>query len=450
MMRIWLLCLLPSVNMLLAAKHNDVTPATEAMEVISRSSGRLALQIFMGLERLEPNKNIVFSPLAIHSILALSAEGAGGQTRQQLRHLLRLAPEHVSLLKTGYRQLLLALQDPSNNITLDLATGLFFSDNYAFRYDWVDTAITCYDALVQRMDFYAHPERSRQDINQWLANRTDQEVTGFMPQGSVNALTLLVMVSAVYFQGEWMHAFDLARTQLLPFNEAVNVAQDMVMMTQTARYRYADLPSRRFKILEIPYFQRQFGMYIIRPDDIAGVDTIANGLNLDILNDVMDDVMLPREVTLTFPQFQVSQRLNLRSVLGHLGLTKLFSPSLSELGLISSGAELFATELAHSVRLEVSERGTKAISGTIQIVALAAEKKIDFIVDRPFIFVVRHNPSRTFLFFGRIIKPPEGDTSIGDFLIRLVNLNRGSSTHIPSVYVWLTCLLSCVVILAAS
>ena len=403
---------------------NEVLREPNPLELVSNSNGRLALDLFRALQRHAPSQNIVFSPVAISTLLALTASGARGRSLQELCRVLGVQPHEIPYLKYGFAELLDNLHDPDNNCTINVATGLFFSYGYAFRYDFVDHAITYYDAIIDRLDFREDPEHARHSINAWVANRTDNTITKLLPAGSVNALTLMIMATAVYFHAGWMYPFDITKSQVKPFNLAVNVAEDMLMMTNKRKYRFADLPKQRFKILEMPYSTGSVSLYVIRPDQITGIESVSSGLTIDRLNNIMDNMMVSRDVTLTFPQFTVTQDISLRSVLGAIGLKRIFSPSLAELWDMSKGAELSVSELAHAVRLEVTEEGTEGMGGIGQIIALAAMKKVDFNVDRPFIFIIRHNPSKTILFIGRIIKPPVGDTSIGDYFIKLAALNQ--------------------------
>jgi len=404
--------------------------------LVSLVSGRLAMKLYQAIIKLIPGRNVVFSPIAITSMLAISLTGSGGQTRQQLLSLLQLDSADVAELKYGFKKLLYSLQHPHNNSTFTLANALFFSDGYEFKPEFVDDIVRYYSALVNKMNFVDNPEESRRTINDLVANRTEFKILELLPPGSVNALTLLMMTTAIYFHAEWMYPFDAKNTELKPFNLAANHYADMVMMTNKKRYRY--YAHQKFKILEIPYSSGTYSCYVLRPDTISGISDMESVISVDLLNNVIDNLMYHRPVTLTLPSFHISQDISLRSVLGSMGVEELFSPALSDLSGASTGAELFISELAHAVKLHFNEKGTEGVAGIGQIMAMAVDKRIDFNVNRPFMFLIRHKATKTILFIGRIVRPPAGTkTSIGKYEARLQSASIAWTIQ-QSTYTWHT------------
>lgn len=44
------------------------------------------------------------------------------------------------------------------------------------------------------------------------------KIKDLLKPGTVNAMTRLALVNAIYFKGNWMHRFDKANTKEMPFN----------------------------------------------------------------------------------------------------------------------------------------------------------------------------------------------------------------------------------------
>ena len=76
----------------------------------------------------------------------------------------------------------------------------------------------------------------------------------FLFLGSVNSLTKLVLVNAVYFKGNWMRKFDPSLTAVEPFflgseDKQMNVS----MMHIDAEFRTGYIESLDARLLELPY-----------------------------------------------------------------------------------------------------------------------------------------------------------------------------------------------------
>jgi len=65
---------------------------------------------------------------------------------------------------------------------------------------------------------------------------------------------------------------------------------------------------------------------------------------------------------------------------------------------------LFADEVLHKVEIDVTEKGTEAAAATGIILDRAGNQK-RLVADRPFLFFIRHNPTKLILFWGTVNMP---------------------------------------------
>ncbi|KAG8147975.1 hypothetical protein E2320_022800 [Naja naja] len=65
---------------------------------------------------------------------------------------------------------------------------------------------------------------------------------------------------------------------------------------------------------------------------------------------------------------------------------------------------LFVSRVLQKVKIDVSESGTEVSSATAAIV-YSRMAPLEIVLDRPFLFVVRHNPTGTILFMGQVMEP---------------------------------------------
>ena len=97
------------------------------------------------------------------------------------------------------------------------------------------------------------------------------------------------------------------------------------------------------------------------------------------------------KVNLSVPKFDVSSTLNLKDGLGRMGVTKVFDMESSDFTAITSDTPLYVSAVNQSARVEIDEKGVKA-AVYIEFPAAGSpmppEEIIDFVLDRPFVFVI--------------------------------------------------------------
>ena len=94
----------------------------------------------------------------------------------------------------------------------------------------------------------------------------------------------------------------------------------------------------------------------------------------------------------------------MKKVLGEMGLTIPFSDDADFSGI--SNKDLKISDAYHKAFIEVSEEGTTAAAATAVVVAMKSMPNFNvFDANRPFMFILRHKPTSTILFIGRVAKP---------------------------------------------
>jgi len=156
--------------------------------------------------------NLFFSPYSISSALAITYEGARGTTADEIGAVLHL-PANDTLRREGFAALNAALNRGSGNYTLRTANALWAEETYSFLPDYIDVAARWYGANVTNLDFIENPEGSRETINRWVEERTEDRIRDLLPPNSIDPLTRLVITNAIYFKGTWVEEFDANETR---------------------------------------------------------------------------------------------------------------------------------------------------------------------------------------------------------------------------------------------
>ncbi|NWX78060.1 OVALX protein, partial [Alca torda] len=232
------------------------------------------------------------------------------------------------------------------------------------------------------------------------------QIQNFLEPGSVDLHTVLVLVNAIYFKGIWKTAFREEDTRELPFSVTKQESRPVQMMCQNSTFKVATVAAEKMKILELPYASGQLSMLVLLPDDISGLEQLENKISFEKLTEwTSPNVMETKRVKVYLPRMKIGEKYNLTSVLMALGMTDLFSP-LANLSGISSAKTLKISEAIHEAYMEVTEEGTE-MAGSAEVmgdIKLSSEFE-EFRADHPFLFLVKHNPTNSILFFGKYCSP---------------------------------------------
>jgi len=88
-------------------------------------------------------------------------------------------------------------------------------------------------------------------------------------------------------------------------------------------------------------------------------------------------------------------------------MTQAFNSSQANFDKINPYYDLYISNIKHKTFVDVNEEGTEAAAVTAITLGCtsAGPQEIYFVVNRPFIFVLREKSTGTILFIGKIMNP---------------------------------------------
>ena len=148
------------------------------------------------------------------------AEGAQGQTADELRKALGLSDIPAAEISEGYRELLAALVPGrrSEGTAWTLANRLYGRDGYRFNRDFVAGLEADFAPTLVPADFAKAPQGARRQINRWVESATNKKIRELLPADTVNYLTVLVLVNALLLRAQWADPFLEDLTAKRPFH----------------------------------------------------------------------------------------------------------------------------------------------------------------------------------------------------------------------------------------
>ncbi len=337
--------------------------------------------------RLPAEGDLVWSPYSVASALALVAAGARRTTREELVRVLGAPPEALRLSEAA------ALDGAEIAVanTLWARSGLVFEAAY-------EQAIAAFPGSAARVaGFAADPEGARRAINADVEKVTRELITDLLPPGTVTRETAAVLVNALYLKAAWRNPFAAGTTRPAPFH-GPGGRRDVPTMRRTGRMPYAQADGWRMATL------------VAGGGIAADVLLAPPGQDGDLppapLLRALRDTAREVRVALSLPRFRVEGRASLESVLGALGVHAAFGDDADFSGMTKERVRIDRVE--HKAVLDVDEAGFEGAAATAAAMVLASFATggvVEFVVDRPFAFVVRHPTTGAVYFAARVTTP---------------------------------------------
>ena len=365
---------------------------SENLHTLGYASNRFALSLFNDI--WEKENNTFFSPLSIWIALAMLYEGAEGESAAQLQKALYLS-RNKTILEENIKYLLDNLNN-KENYTLKIANALWPQINSSIKQEYVDILENYYHAYLQYLNYAKDPEKARETINSWTNNQTNGKIKDLLHRGDVNPQTVLVLTNAIYFYGLWSHPFNSSKTTDSYFFTPQGKIK-VKMMHNKLRLKYTE--DGNAQVVELPYKGKNISMLIILPKT---QDFKINLAMIQKWRENLRDAM----VNISFPRFEIKERLSLKNSLEELGINDIFNPAKANLNGISSS--LTVSNIIHQSYVKVDENGTEATAATgisVRATALPLLPHVIFKADHPFLFLIQDKVTGSILFMGWIAAP---------------------------------------------
>jgi serpin B len=430
-----------------AIQADETSVPPELLEV-SRANGRFAVDLYRELLKTEPEQSLFISPFSISTILTMAAEGAVGETLDQITGVLQIPPGQLKefhdrqndlerMLSPAVPEQLAArikslrselkeanartqafqsekkwkdavtahrkaqkLADQINSLMkrvsayeLQIANSLWMEASYPVEPDFLAMAKARERTGLFPVDFKSRPEAARRQINEWVAEQTNNRIQDLLASGSVDEQSRLVLTNTVYFRGDWARPFQASETRPRAFSTSSGRWVNVPMMHQWAGAGYSavtgtgelfetpreirrdlhdDDPSlypddAGHTLLALDYQGAKVQMVVVLPRSATGLRPLEDSLTYEKLDRWLTSLDR-RAIQVWLPKFKLDSSRELRAALEQLGMQRCFSPREAQLNKLSASRladdPLFISDVVHQTFVDVSEVGTEAAAAT--------------------------------------------------------------------------------------
>ena len=381
-------------------KSDDTGWSEEGTQEVVDANNQFALELYTELSK-NGKENIFYSPYSISAALAMTYEGAKGETKDEIKSVFHF-PED-STLRPNFAKIYNDINKNEEDYELRTGNALWVQKDYPFLEDYINIVVKYYGGKVSNLDFVKETEKSRQTINNFIEEQTNGKIKDLIPKGVLDYLTRLVLTNAIYFKGTWQWEFNPKNTEEVDFKitptDIVKVPM-MYMKPEKAKFNYADLED--LQILELPYKGEKISMLILLPKD--NLEDI-QPLTIEKLKEWKSQMKKETLDEIYLPKFEFDTKYFMKEILSDMGMPTAFEMDADFSGMDGTKS-LYIKEVIHQAYVKVDEKGTEAAAATGVVMKLTSiMPKNIFRADHPFIFIIQQNDTGNILFLGRVNDP---------------------------------------------
>ncbi len=385
-------------------------PPPAAARSIAKAMNGFGLALFREVTAQRP-ANLSVSPLSLSSALTMTWGGAAGETATEMQKTLRLSGSAAEVLRqVGGLTGDLAKSGPE--VTVRVANRLFGEKTYQFEQPYLEKTRAAFGAPLEPLDFVGAAEASRERINGWVAQQTNDRIDKLVPADAIGRDTRLVLANAVFFLGDWEEPFKKESTRPAKFHVSASESKDVPTMHGAGSLRYAE--SAEHKALELRYKGGELSMVLVAPAAVDGLPALLAKLDEAKVAEIVASLR-PETVSVALPKFEIDpgEALELAAPLKKLGMPLAFDRARADFSGIakpvSPADRLFIDKVFHKAFVRVDEKGTEAAAATAVVMPRAGSAPPanvhEFRADRPFVFAIRHDKTGLVLFIGTVVDP---------------------------------------------
>ena len=394
---------------------DDVGSTQQGIREVVTANNQFAFELYSELDKSE-DSNIFYSPYSVSAALAMTYEGAKGQTAEEMKSVFHFPESNI--LRQNFAAIYNEINKKDKPYKLSTGNALWVQQDYPFLEDYTSRVEKYYGGKAANLDFIGETEKSRQTINIFIEEQTNDKIKDLIPQGALTPDIRLVLTNAIYFKGAWTWEFDKSDTSDQDFKiTPANIVKIpmMVMDNDKARFNYADLDD--LQILELPYKGEDVSMVILLPKqgedydfetgEIVTFDYTLEDIELssDKLNEYKSQMQETKLDYISIPKFEFDTKYFMNDALSAMGMPTAFTDD-ADFSEMTGKDDLLISFVIHQAYVKGDEEGTEAAAATaVGIGITSVSPRKEFKADHPFIFIIQEKETGNILFMGRVTNP---------------------------------------------
>lgn len=373
---------------------------TSTEKILAEADQSFSYSIFRNTVEWDDSENVFISPLSISMALAMTLNGAEGETYEDMKSVLNLDDMEMDAMNEGFQSMRELLVNLDPDVQLKIANSIWYKDGLPVKDSFLER-MESFEAQIEALDF--EDPSSADEINSWVSENTDGLIPDIVDE--ISSDMMMYLINALYFQGDWLNRFDADETRKADFHLESGETTEVDMMRQSDQF--AAYFSDEVRVIELPYGDSLYSMTVLLPaDENMEIDTFVDEKitpeNLAEWRSNLATAKVPVEL----PKFELEYEITYNDILKAMGMDIAFDRERADFSGIAdvSPENLYISEVKHKTFITVDEEGTEAAAATSVGVSVTSLPP-SMIVNRPFVFIIHERETGMNLFLGKVKNP---------------------------------------------
>lgn len=352
-----------------------------------------AIELIKHSQKAEPGESLLLSPLSVLSALTMTANGAEGETLQQMEWVLGLPAEEMGRYLASYVDAM-----PSDEkCRFYSANSLWFREGQVeVKQGFLQKNADYFGADVFQRPFNAE---TLKEINQWVSDHTQGMIPSILDE--IPETAMLYLINALSFEGEWENIYDDFSVKKRIFTREDGTEEEMEAMCSTEYCGFLK-DSNATGFLK-DYAGRRYAFGALLPNEGVSLGDYLDGLDGERLRRILTSGE-EKQVYAELPKFEMEREMALEDTLQAMGMERAFQAGAADFSPMADTEDsLCIGQVYHKTYLAVSEKGTRAAAVT-EVEVEAGSGEMDeperVCLNRPFLFMIVDKEAMQPVFIG--------------------------------------------------
>ncbi len=375
-------------------KYNIIDKKAELVEQkVTDANTEFSFKIFKEMMK-EDKENLFISPFSISTAMSMLYNGADTDTKLKMAETLEFNDFDIGYLNENYKNLIESLENVDDKLNVSISNSIWSADRFSPKKEFLDVNKEYYLSEIYSRDF-SNPA-VKDEINKWISDSTKGKIDKMIEQ--IDPSTVMFIINAVYFKGDWTVKFDEKKTVKGNFTSKNGEIKSIDMMNNTSD-TYGYFENEDVKGVRLGYGRDKVAFYMFMDKKSENADKMIINMTGNTLNQYIKQ-FYKKEVNVTMPKFKIEEeKKELNDVFKNMGLEIIFSGN-ADFTKISDG--ICVNKIEHKAVIEVNEQGSEAAGVTVIDIKETAANKEEFTANKPFLFMIRDDRSGKILFMGKL------------------------------------------------
>lgn len=373
---------------------SDKTVEINGISLRSDGYSDFAARLLFNCFEEEGKGNTLVSPLSVALALAMTAEGAEGETLEEMESVLGMELKELRDFAYSY------MNRNAESGQLSIANSLWVNNTASFK---AEEDFLLVNADYHKADIFEAPfnRQTVKEINSWVNEKTDGMIENIID--NLDNRAVMCLVNALLFDAKWREPYSEHQVDEGFFVTEENMSQSAEFLCNMEGTYLEDENATGF----LKYYEGfDYAFVAMLPNEGVSVEEYVMSLN----GEKIEQLLKNKEdcsVNTRLPKFESDFGASLNEILQNMGMEKAFDmkkADFSKLGTVSDG-NIYIGEVMHKTKIAVTEQGTKAGAATAVIMygAGAPQNPKEVYLDRPFVYMIMDMENNLPVFMGALM-----------------------------------------------